>query len=238
VVYILDTILDVFFPRNLKCIFCNKDIDENDEYSLCYDCKNKASVIKGNVCKFCGRSIFNGNICLECEKNRYYFTKGISILEYNNISKKLILDLKYNKKTYIAYYFGKMIYDKLILEDLFDFDIITFVPSSKEKKRKRGYNPSKLIAKYVSKFGNVSYEELLIKENDTVELKNLNRMQRKLTVKDSFTALETNLNINKCLIIDDVFTTGSTINECSKMLYEKYLCDITIATVYVGTIDK
>jgi competence protein ComFC len=131
-----------------------------------------------------------------------------------------------------------MIYDKLLLDDLLDFDIITFVPSSKKKKRKRGYNPSELIAKYVSKFSGIPYKKLLIKEKDTVELKNLNRMQRKLTVKDSFKIKEVDLHIDKCLIIDDVFTTGSTINECSRTLYENYLCDITIATVYVGTINN
>lgn len=233
---ILESILNIFFPRNLKCIFCNKEINDADIYSLCEECKTKVSFIKGNVCKFCGRNTKNGDICLECEKNRYYFNNGISILEYNDISKKLILNLKYNKKTYISYYFGKMIYDKLVLDDLLDFDIITFVPSSKKKKRKRGYNPSELVAKYVSRFSGIPYKKLLIKEKDTIELKNLNRMQRKLTVKDSFKIKEADLHIDKCLVIDDVFTTGSTINECSRTLYEHYLCDITIATVYVGNI--
>lgn len=233
---ILESILNIFFPRNLKCIFCNKEINDGDIYSLCEECKTKVSFIKGNVCKFCGRNTKNGDICLECEKNRYYFNNGISILEYNDISKKLILNLKYNKKTYISYYFGKMIYDKLVLDDLLDFDIITFVPSSKKKKRKRGYNPSELVAKYVSRFSGIPYKKLLIKEKDTIELKNLNRMQRKLTVKDSFKIKEVDLHIDKCLVIDDVFTTGSTINECSRTLYEHYLCDITIATVYVGNI--
>jgi len=238
VIIIFENILDVFFPRNLKCIYCNKDIDENNKYSLCDECKTKISFIDGNVCKYCGRFIKDGNICLECEKNRYYFQSGISILEYNDISKKLILALKYNKKTYIAYYFAEMIYDKMVLNELTDFDIITYVPSSKKKRRKRGYNPSEIIAKYVSKFSNIPYEKLLIKEKDTVELKSLNRMQRKLTVKDSFKIKDTDSNIRKCLIIDDVFTTGSTINECSRVLYEEYACDITIATVYVGDIDK
>jgi competence protein ComFC len=65
-------------------------------------------------------------------------------------------------------------------------------------------------------------------------MKNLNRMQRKLTVKNTFNTVNKDLNFNKVLLIDDVFTTGATLNECSKVLYENYLCEIITVTVYVG----
>ena len=229
-----DFLLNLLFPRNIKCIQCNNEIDLHRPYSLCSDCFKQTVFLKGKACKYCGRLVKSGDICLECEKNRYYFTRGYGIMDYNEASKKLLFKLKNHKKTYIAYYYAQMIYDKLRVEEALDFDCITYVPSSREKYNVRGFNPAERIAKHVSKYTGLPYKKLLHKNKKTVAMKNLNRMQRKLTVKNTFELMHQNLNFKKILLIDDVFTTGATINECSKVLYENYLCEIITVTVYVG----
>jgi ComF family protein len=108
------------------------------------------------------------------------------------------------------------------------------VPSSRQKYNQRGFNPAERIAKHLSKYSGRSYKKLLYKNKATVAMKNLNRMQRKLTVKNTFDLVHKDLSFKKILLIDDVFTTGATINECSKVLYENYLCEIITVTVYVG----
>jgi len=150
----------------------------------------------------------------------------------------LLFKLKNYKKTFIAYYYAQMIYDKLLVEEEFDYDFITYVPSSKKKLKKRGFNPSERIATHLSKFMGLPLKKILEKNKETKALKNLNPMKRKLTVKNTFNVINKDLKLNKVLLIDDVFTTGATLNECSKVLYENYLCDIITVTVYVGHSDK
>lgn len=229
-----DLVLNLLFPRNIKCIQCNDEIDLDQLYSLCERCFKQTNFLKGNVCQYCGRLVKTGDICLECEKNRYYFTRGFSVIDYNEISKKLLFKLKNYKKTYIAYYYAQIIYDKLRVEEIIDYDCITYVPSSRVKYNERGFNPAERIAKHLSKYTGLPYKKLLHKNKETLAMKNLNRMQRKLTVKNTFDLVEKDLAFKKILLIDDVFTTGATLNECSKVLYENYLCEIITVTVYVG----
>lgn len=235
---IKDLLLNLLFPRNIKCIHCNSEIDLKNRYSFCSNCLKGTKFLKGNLCKFCGREIKTGSICLECEKKRYYFNRGYSIIDYNEDSKKLLFKLKNYKKTYIAYYYAQMIYDKLLVEEVLDYDFITCVPSSKKKYNQRGFNPAERIAIHLAKFMELPYKKILEKSDETIAMKSLNRMQRKLSVKNTFNIINKNLSINKILLIDDVFTTGATLNECSKVLYENYLCEIITVTVYVGHIDR
>lgn len=229
-----ELLLNLLFPRNIKCIQCNDEIDLNQMYSLCKKCFKSTVFLKGNTCKYCGRLVKVGDICLACEKNRYYFTRGYSVIDYNEQSKKLLFQLKNYKKTYIAYYYAQMIYDKLKIEEVIDYDCITYVPSSQKKYNQRGFNPVERIAKHLSRYLDIPYKKLLHKNKSTVALKNLNKMQRKLTVKNAFKVIDNDLCFKKILLIDDVFTTGATLNECSKELYENYLCEIITVAVYVG----
>lgn len=234
----INDILDIFFPRYVTCIYCNNELTDKTKYSLCDSCLSTLPFIRGNTCKLCGTEIGYGEICLECEKEKYYFNKGLSILEYNQDSKKLILNFKYNKKTYIGYYFAEMIYDRLKLEEDFKFDYITFVPSFKKKKKMRGFNQSEIIAKYLSKFTNIPYGKVVKKIKNTKEMKKLDKKHRKKALKNSFKAIDSNVNFKNCLLIDDIFTTGTTLNECAKVIYEKFLCDICVITLYNGRKDR
>lgn len=159
------------------------------------------------------------------------------MLQYKNIGKKLILKLKLQQKRYISYYFSRLIYDKIQLINDFDFNFITYVPISKNKMRRRGFNQSQLIAKYLSELTQTPVIKLLNKKVDTKAMKNLNAFERQKTLENVFQFNRTYNAINKVLLIDDVFTTGTTLNECSKVLYENGIEDIFTATVAVGEID-
>lgn len=187
------------------------------------------------VCGICGK-IDNKGICNKCflklmalaenrimdqwetEKN---FHQLIYIFKYEGMIRKIILDYKFNEKSYIYETFVNFILkDEKIFEKLQTYDTIIPVPISKTRMKERGYNQSFLIAKALGNKLNIHIEtNCLVKTKNVIEQSKLNREERKRNIQNVY-ELENKqiLNNRKILLIDDIYTTGNTINECSKIL--------------------
>lgn len=105
-------------------------------------------------------------------------------------------------------------------ENLKKYDIIIIVPISKHRKKERGYNQSYLIAKEISKIIKIPIaKKILYKIKNTVPQSSLNRKQREENAKGAYKIRNTTKLYNKkILLIDDIYTTGNTVNECAKVL--------------------
>lgn len=207
------------------CIICDKPIKKKNTYSMCKDCFNELNFIKDGCIK-CGKPIINHSLekqyiegCNYCLKRQFYFDKAISCIEYNEISKRLILDLKYNNKTYISKYIAKIMSEKLSIESI-DFDYILFVPLHKKRLKKRGFNQAQKISKYLSVLTNTEIVDCIKRKKHTQMLYSLKKEERMKELKDVFVANEniSKLKNKNILLIDDIFTTGTTANEISKLL--------------------
>ena len=104
----------------------------------------------------------------------------------------------------------------------------------KHKKAVRGYNQSELVAKEMAKQMEIKFEKgILIKQRNTEVQSTLNKTQRIQNVKDAFLVTDfTKVKGKKIILVDDIYTTGSTVNECSKLLKQagaKEICVVTIA---------
>lgn len=154
----------------------------------------------------------------ETEKN---FHQLIYIFKYEGMIRKIILDYKFNEKSYIYETFVNFILkDEKIFEKLQTYDTIIPVPISKTRMKERGYNQSFLIAKALGNKLNIHIEtNCLVKTKNVIEQSKLNREERKRNIQNVY-ELENKqiLNNRKILLIDDIYTTGNTINECSKIL--------------------
>ena len=121
------------------------------------------------------------------------------------------------------------------LEKLKKYDIIIIVPVSKQRKLERGYNQSELIAKEISKIIKVPItRKILYKIKNTVPQSSLNKKQREENARDVYQVSNvTKLYSKKILLIDDIYTTGNTINECAKVLVQKGIkrTDIGVLTI-------
>jgi ComF family protein len=129
--------------------------------------------------------------------------------------------LKYSKMPGIGFEFGKMLYRRLKMDNMSDYDYITSVPIHQAKKRDRGYNQSDFIGKGLSKESGIKFHPKLIKRNKYTETQTkLSSEQRKSNVADVFIPYNNKINISglKILIVDDVLTTGSTINSAARVL--------------------
>ena len=129
--------------------------------------------------------------------------------------------------------------EKLDLENI-KFDYITFVPLHKKRMRKRGFNQSEKIAKELGKMIDIPILDCIYRKSNTNRLYNLNRKERKIELKNAFLVKE---NINyangkNILLIDDIFTTGSTVNEISKLLKLNNVNKIFVMTLLTKSNDN
>lgn len=225
-------ILNLLFPRKIKCIFCGRDITNFDEKPYCSDCENEGFFNNSEFrCKCCDTPLpVNEGYCYHCKTSHKDFNKATAPFIYTGNIKKIVINFKSNNAKYLAEPMGKLMAERLKHED-FNFDIILPVPLSSKSLKKRGYNQSELLANEISKILDKPLRtDILCKIKETHHQKELGFNDRQNNLRDAF-------NINspkdikgkKVLLVDDIMTTGATANQCSKIL-KKYCDEVYVVT--------
>ncbi len=208
-------VTEAYFPS--FCVNCLAGLDIDDKY-LCKNCQNQIEIVGTRTCIRCGKITKLGQYCSGCRPDMRL--RGIIYLSsYDGPVKELIHWFKYDKMLGIGQVLFEIIINNLP-ESLFDkFDLITSVPLHWEKKLERGFNQSEIIAKKLSKRAGKPYAEMLKRVKDTKSQMKLKRSQRLTNLEGAF-CLGKNMEIigKNILIIDDVATTGATLEECGKVL--------------------
>lgn len=235
----IDTFLNFIYPRNIYCILCDTSIDRDEGYSICQDCKDKLNFIDEKTCDKCGKpleELYLIDRCPDCINNINYYSKAVSCIEYDDLSKKIIYDLKYHKKRYISYHVAELIYDRLRESYLYNFDIIIPVPLHKAKEKERTFNQASIIGKYLGQMLDVkTNNKTLIRVKNTITQNQLTKEERRKNLEGAFDVInEDNIANKDVLLIDDVFTTGSTVNTCAKVLLDKGALNVFVATLATG----
>ena len=200
-------------------------------------------LIYPEVCGICNK-IHKENLCEECENkikkyqiNKYNIKKNvemINIYKYDGIIREKIIEYKFQDKSYMYKTFAKMILKNEKVCGFFKkYDIIIPVPIHKKRKAQRGYNQVELIAKELSKNTHLKLENnVLIKQKNIISQSELNKNQRKQNVRDAFKIINVEkIENKKVLLMDDIYTTGNTINECCKKLKKAKIEKIGILTI-------
>lgn len=192
-------------------------------------------ICKDNLCKRCEINLKQlSNIQVEYHKNSY-FHKHISIFPYRGIIKEKLIQYKFYDKIYIAKTISNFIIkNEKICRILKNYDIIIPVPIHYNRKLKRGYNQSTLIAKEIAK--KLDYlqviENVLYKKKNNQPQSKKNKVERKTNVIGAYQAKNIEKIFNKKIILlDDIYTTGNTVNECAKVLKEAGIKQIDVLTV-------
>lgn len=196
-------------------------------------------------CIICGK-LYSDEICNKCyktleilAKSQKYenksFSKHIYLFKYEGKIRKLIIDYKFNDKAYLSNFFAKIIIkNEKICRKIKSYDIIIPVPIHKKRKNERGYNQSERIAKKIAK--NINELELvtdcLIKQKNTVAQSTLTKQQRKQNVKQVYKiGNKEKIQNKKIILLDDIYTTGATAEECSKILKQNGAKEILVLTI-------
>jgi len=204
---IYNEILDIVYPMEEKCIICRTD----GFIGLCPYCKSKIN----------RAAIENGNLS-------YGF--------YGGTLKTLILKFKYESDFTAGYLLSKLLVE-MIKENEIYADVICYVPMTKKSEKKRGFNQCEVIARHIGYHINVPVSDCIKKIKNTKEQKTLTKEERVKSIKGAFKVSRIKDIKNKnVILIDDVMTTGATINECKDVLKKSGVNKITVLTIAKGGI--
>lgn len=228
---------NLIFPEKNICFVCGdygSDILEN----LCSICREQlVFIIRG--CSVCGRGlediIESEKIirCAQCIKHPHYFKKSISVLSYEGTIKNLIHRFKYSDHSHMYKMFGRLMV-KTIKENDFEYvDLIVPVPLHVNRLKKRGYNQAELLASFIGAEFDLKVDtKALIRQTETSAQNKLDKSERAKNIEGVFNILDNfDFSQKKILLIDDIYTTGSTVDECSKVMIEHGAEEIFVATL-------
>lgn len=208
----LDWLIALFFPQ--RCAGCAEIIDYHLQW--CDDCLHDLPIIQPPICPFCGQSKV---VCM-CEKQRHAYDGCCAPLYNEGVAKKAIDRYKFDHLKPIAAALAPYV-AAVVRREYGDQmpDVITFVPLHKSDARIRDFNTGETVARETAKLLGIPCKPLLVKRYKTDPQKNLSAMRRVGNLLGVFDVVTDFPLKGKCvLIIDDVLTTGATLDECAKML--------------------
>lgn len=235
-----EALLELVFPSNIYCISCGKPIDSEAPYSLCDTCLRELHWVDRWTCLTCGKPLTSNTtelLCRDCAQGERQFNQAYTCVLYGTAEREIIHRFKYNEKTYYKESLAQLMQERLVHEPWKE-DLILPVPMYKGKERRRGYNQATLLAKSLSKMrGNPYRTDLLIRRRDSVPMSKLNAVERRENSKNLFqiTPGKSKLLWEKTiLLVDDIFTTGSTMEACSAVLKEAGAKEVYCITFAAG----
>ncbi|HLF85702.1 MAG TPA: ComF family protein [Nitrospiria bacterium] len=237
---IYSSLLNSVFPNS--CLICRSTIKKDIGDRVCLDCWKKVRFSDGPLCPVCGKPFLSGSTLLKspdyrcgiCRKSRPHFTKHIYLGPYEGILSDIIRLFKFKKKAALAYPLSYLLCRKI--KDIPEIDIIIPVPLHPRRLRFREFNQSLLLSRLISNHINRPVlKDVIVKNKDTLPQVRLDGDKRRINMKNVFSITEDYLvNKKRVLLIDDVFTTGSTVNECSKILKKSGAYSIYVLTLVMA----
>lgn len=229
---VLHTVLDLIVPP--LCPICKKHVLST--HGLCAECFKQIHFISRPYCEICGKpfefDIPEETRCGACCKKNPIFTKARSAFLYDSFSAKLILPFKHSDHLELTPLLTNLLYRAGT--DLFkETDLIIGVPLHRFRYIKRKYNQADILAKALAKKTTIPYHpHILIRKRATVSQGHMKSTERKLNVAGAFTIKNKDAIQDKnILLIDDVFTTGATLNECTKTLLKNGAAKVFVLTL-------
>lgn len=207
--------LELIYPREDKCLICKSEIDSD---FICPKCSRQLPRIDGES---------------KIENVSFY-----SAVYYSSAMRNLVIDFKYRKNFECGEFFISLLEEKIKKENI-EFDYISFVPSTRKVIKQRGFDHCLFLANGLKDKFNKPVLNLLKKKENVEEQKKLASSKRKRNVENAFIVsdrVKLDLNNKRILFIDDLSTTGATLESCQNTIKKVYKSEIILLTVVKSSI--
>jgi ComF family protein len=220
--FLAERLFQFLLPPQCHC--CEKILEEGQQ-GICSDCLSEIHWIEPPFCLVCGTPFVSKEVvshtCGVCLSKRKYFTMARALGSYDGSLQEAIHRWKYGGKTSFNPFFGKWMTEGLYRywnPNL--FDLLIPVPLHSHRLRERGFNQAVLLVRELSLRTGIPYrKKVLQKRKPTLPQVSLSGAEREKGVRGSFHVVgREELEGKSVLLVDDVYTTGATVNECSKVL--------------------
>lgn len=223
--YYCRSLIRIIYPAN--CVLCKIPLVLDETY-LCIKCFETIEPLKKPVCVKCAHLLppygTERSLCSNCRSERPYYNRGFALVKYDDRTKSIFHQIKFQKKFWLMNIFSKLITCFSSSAELANYDMIVPVPLDPRRERERGFNQARIIAqilKQANKKNAILISDALIKRKKTPSQSQLKRQERLVNLEGAFSAKKRGYVRGKhVLLVDDIFTTGSTMNECAKILKE------------------
>ena len=228
-------LLDLLFPR--RCPVCAGIVMPWGNL-ICPDCMKKLSWVRRPTCKKCGKEVISDAIeyCCDCTKHRRSFDYGLSLINYDDIASRSMAQVKYNnKREYLDFYSEAMFrgLGKRILR--MGADALVPVPVHGSRLRVRGFNQAEELAWRLSAKTGIPVDQSILKRTrNTAPQKSLDPSGRLKNLEQAFAAGYIPPNICSVILVDDIYTTGSTIEACTRVLKKAGMEHVYFVTIFIG----
>ncbi len=231
---IWEGILQVIYPRH--CPACDEIVKQSDE-KICFACMDKLKLLTPPWCMRCGRKTQEGEeFCGECREKKHFYHRGRALYEYNSAAES-IYRFKYGGRREYADFYGEQMAEYLgeFIRSTGAAGIVP-IPLHKNRKRVRGYNQAELLAQALGKRLNIPvYPKMLVRVRDTVPQKKLNPSERENNLKKAFNMGQNDVKSKVIIVVDDIYTTGTTIDEAARVLKDNGADKVYFVTLTCGT---
>ena len=225
---------DILFPR--RCAACGKKLLGEFERSICSDCRSDISFLHHPLCRICGMELAGDkerkHICGGCLGYPPPFAMARSVVRYSRPVRKLLHRLKYSADTSVMPGIAELT-SRFDMTPFDQCDCIIPVPLHLKRLRRRGLNQSVLLAKNIfpREVQAILQADFLIRTKNTAPQTTLNGVKRRKNLTGAFVVAEkANIEQKTICLVDDVFTTGTTVSECSRVLCRKGAREVRVLT--------
>lgn len=231
----LNKLKDLLYPP--VCPLCGNLLGNSEMY-ICDGCRPRVSYVSSPTCFRCGKETGDeeAEYCADCSAHMRSYIRGFPAINYDAVMRDSIAAFKYhNKREYVSYFAYEII--KQHGRELMDLqpDVLVPVPVHRAKLRKRGYNQADLLAERLGGYMGIPVDADIIERGiNTLPQKELGSTEREKNLKRAFISSGKIVNYKKAILVDDIYTTGATIEACTGVLHDIGIKDVYYTSICIG----
>lgn len=227
-------IIRLLYPQ--RCPVCDEPVPY-DEGLICNCCRPKLLYITEPRCRCCGKQLFQTteNYCEACQDKKHAYSYGFGVYDYQSV-KQSLFRYKYRGRAEYAAFYAADCYAHLKEEiDRMHADAIIPVPLHRDREQKRGYNQAYEFARELSEVTKIPLEGKIVRRvKNTAPQKGLDNLQRQNNLKKAFHIPVDVVKLKRVILVDDIYTTGCTIDAVAKELKQHGVGEIMFLTLSIG----